>query len=174
VKHLDKEEMEKLKRPAAGQKGFTVVELAVVIVLLLLIVVPMALSIDESLRTSNEVYRLTAAAFLAQQKMEEVRTRASCYTTDWGAPAPINCSPANVRYNLLFNFSQNPPCSFPVPFQDFECQVVYAARVGANNYIREIQVRVWYDQNNNDTWDSNESDVIFQTAITYHSPAWFN
>jgi len=164
----------KEKHKFSGEGGFTIVELAIVIVLLMLIIVPVVLSIDESLRTSNEVYRLTTAAFLAQQKMEEVRTRASCYTTDSGLPAPINCSPSNVRYNLLFNFSQNPPCNFPSPFQDFECQVVYATRVGLNNYFREIQVRVWYDANNNNTWDANESDVIFQTGLTYHAPAWFN
>lgn len=163
-----------------SQRGFTIVEIAVVLFLIFLIIIPMAYSIERSLRVSEEIYRANTCAFLAQQKIEEVRMRASCYTTDWGPPAPINCSPSGVRYNLLFNFSQAAAaCTFPSPFTKYKCRVVYGSAgagfpVALANYYKEIEVRVWYDGDGDNTWDASEVDVLFQTALTYHTPAWFN
>ena len=164
------------------------VEMAVVLFLLLLIVVPMAYSIDRSMRVNEEIYRATTAALLAQQKIEEVRTRASCYTTDWvslGAGDPIWCpdTPPNWPNSFRYAYTENAPaCTFPQPFDRFKCQVWYTAPDmdgdGADDalgdFFKELQVHVWYDGDGDNIQDSTEVDVMFQTGITYRPPAWRN
>lgn len=161
------------------QPGFTIVELTVVLSVLLIALITMFYNVDRSLRTSNEVYRLTSATFLAERKMEEVRARASCYTADFIGGCPFTGS----RFDFQGNFSQGPPgCTFPAPFEQFKCRVFYVDASNASggglaiaaNFIKEIQVRVWFDENYNNICDATETDVLFQTALTYASPAWPN
>jgi type II secretory pathway pseudopilin PulG len=199
-------------RPRA-RGGFTIIELVVVVFMLLIIVLTIMYSVERSLRTSNELYRMTTATFLAQRKMEEVMTRASCYTT--GGQCPLNLAkapPLQFYYDFKESFCSHPPgycaasygalaacnadcacewvagactnydraCEFPAPFEQFKCRVYYLdASSGSGggivipaDFIKEIQVRVWFDENYNNICDSNEADVLYQTALTYRSPAW--
>jgi type II secretory pathway pseudopilin PulG len=205
--------------PASAQKsdspskGFTIIEMVIVVFVLLVIVLTIIYSVDRSLRTSNEIYRMTTSTFLAQRKIEEVMARASCYTT--GGECQLN----GVKPGFFFyhdfkqNFCAHPagycaathgvmancnadcgclwagactdfdtPCEFPAPFQQFKCRVYYldasndpaegGGLVIPPDYLKEIQVRVWFDENYNNIKDMNEADVLYQTAITYRSPTW--
>jgi type II secretory pathway pseudopilin PulG len=161
--------------PKTNNRGFTLVEIVVVILLLFMLLIPMWYSVDRSLRTSNEVYRLATCAFLAQQKVEEIRTIASCYTTNSPPPPANYCQPANNYYNFKYTLFNAPPqsCTFPAPFQQFKCTLTYVSPiVSPGAFFKEIEVRVWFDENNDDVWDANESDVLFQTGMTYRTPAW--
>lgn len=196
-----------INRNLEKQDGMTLVELVVVLILLVPMLLVILDSLERSMRTSDQVYRLTTCAFLAQQKMEEVRTRFSCYTNQQsdssdglvlkgcpprygitnnplpiGNPACPYPTVAAIRTNnFQFTFSQPrkqcsladkefATCGFPAPFTNFKCEVKHIWRT--QYYVLDIQVRVWFDEQPNTTFDPSETNVLLQTDLTYRSPAW--
>lgn len=169
--------MKKLFGRTPSQKGFTIVEIVIVITLILLVIVPLARVIASSLEASNEQQYLTHCVFLAQLKLEEVRTRANCYTNKVGDPAtkcPITQTSSDFNTALL---NQSPPCDFPFPFTNYECTVEYVSstrEAGIADRLKTIQVRVWYDKNNDDTFDpaEGEPDIFLETQLAIRPPNW--
>lgn len=165
--------MKKLFGRTPSQKGFTIVEIVIVIALILLVIVPLARVIASSLEASNEQQYLTHCAFLAQLKLEEVRTRANCYTNG-GA----DCPPSFTQdWGFEEVFTQNPPCDFPFPFTKYECTVEYVSSTRSplmDGDIKTIQVRVWYDKNNDDTFDpaEGEPDIFLETQLAERAPVF--
>lgn len=155
------------------QSGVTLVELAVVLFMLLVILIPMSAAIQRSLSTSNEIYRLSTCAFLAQEKVEEVRMRASCFTSTLDCPN-VASQQAFHPIGTVDYTETAPACAFPAPFTSFKCDVVWAENDdegGAlSRYFRDIQVRVWFDSDSDDVFDAEETDVLLQTGLTVHSP----
>ncbi|HOO56006.1 MAG TPA: hypothetical protein PLN69_04235 [bacterium] len=166
-----------MNRKCAGcgnQSGFTIVEIIAVIGLLLVVILPLAKVIASSLESTNDEQHLTHCAFLAQQKVEEVRTRANCYT-DLAAGCPVSAGSDDFSQN--FNQSYFPsvaPCSFPSPFDDYKCTVQYDSINGTGGRQKTIQVRVWYDKDGDNIFDADisEPDVFVETRLTLRSPAW--
>ncbi|HOC93080.1 MAG TPA: prepilin-type N-terminal cleavage/methylation domain-containing protein [bacterium] len=153
-----------------GSRGFTIVEVVVVVVLMGLVVYPMARVVASSLEASNNEFRLTHAAFLAQMKIEETRTRAACYST----AGPICPEGGPTDFTADFNSTPttgDPLCLFPAPFEDFKCTVQYYNTGGAG-FRRAMRVRVWHDTDEDDTLDADEPSVFLETTISKRPPDW--
>ncbi len=163
----------------AGSGGFTLVEIVVTIIVMTIVIYPIMRVMASALEESNDEEYLTHAAFLAQLKIEEVRSRASCYT-DYGA-APVNGCPMS---GTTSDFGRLNPaaaptltenaaaCSFPYPFQKYECTVDTGLVPGTNDALGYIQVRVWYDKDSNGTLDPKDPDVFLETQIAKRPPDW--
>ncbi|MEW6201792.1 MAG: prepilin-type N-terminal cleavage/methylation domain-containing protein [bacterium] len=153
--------------------GFTIVEIVVVVIILGLLLVPVMAALVRALTISNEDEYLAIAAFLAAEKMEETRTRANCYTDT----VPPGCPEGGTAKDFQENFNQDPPpvgnCVFPSPFNKYKCTVDHSSKNGTADRVKEIQVRVWYDKDSDNTYDAGEEpSVFFETAITLRPPAW--
>ncbi len=153
------------------QGGFTIVEVVVVLILLLVVIYPLGRVIASALESTNNEQHLTHCAFLAQLKVEETRTRMNCYTNHTIAGG-VNCPEAVGSHNDFHrNFDQN-PCTFPYPFTKYKCTVDTGN--SANARMKYIQVRVWYDLNDDDIFDqeNNEPQVFLETLFTIRPPNW--
>jgi prepilin-type N-terminal cleavage/methylation domain-containing protein len=156
-----------------SQQGFTIIEIVVVIVLMLLVLYPLARVMASSLESTTNEQHLTHCAFLAQMKIEETRTSANCFTNHVAALAvdcPFSSGSMNDFNQLL---SQTPPaCTFPAPLDGYKCKVEYGDAVLSR--LKYIQVRVWYDRNNDNVYDpdNNEPSVFLETLLTQRHPSW--
>jgi prepilin-type N-terminal cleavage/methylation domain-containing protein len=171
-----------MKHISAGirsQKGFTIIEIVAVLVISLVVILPLMKVVASSLEQSNEDQYLSHCAFLAQLKIEEVRSRANCYTNAAGAGAvcPVNIvAPGGSDFKE--NFSQTAAqCSFPAPFDKYECTVKYVSSTrsaGISDRLKTIQVRVWYDKDSDGSFDSGEGepDVFLETQLAIRPPDW--
>jgi type II secretory pathway pseudopilin PulG len=167
------------KRPVA-ESGFTIVEIIVVIVLMLIVLYPLARVVASAIEATTNEQHLTHCAFLAQLKVEETRTRLSCYTNNTNSPPDTNCPFApGSKNDFQRNYTQNMHgapasglCTFPYPFTQYKCTVDNG---NTNiNRLRFIQVRVWYDTNNDNVYDpdGNEPSVFLETLLTERPPLW--
>lgn len=150
------------------EKGFTLVEIVAVVFFLGLLLVPVMATLVRALMVSNEVEYLTVATFLAVEKIEETRARVSCYST------VVNNCPGDVApiKHHVFDQAFNETCTFPSPYAKYKCTVEYVKTnpPWSNNRLYEIQVRVWYDKNNDNSWDAIEPDVFLETKIYSREP----
>ena len=157
----------KKMRGSRAQGGFTIVEIVVVIVLMLAVIIPVAAVIASALETSTEEQRLAHCAFLAQMKVEKARAASNCYT-DAGAGCPQTAGNSDFSND----FSENAAaCSFPVPFEEYECTIDDTMVAWSANRFKTIQVRVWFDENSNGTRDDNEPQVYLETMLTTRPPS---
>jgi len=164
---LEKQKHSPGKSENLSEKGFTIVEIVVVIILMLAVIVPAARVIASALEASNEEQYLSHCAFLAQMKIEKVRAGSNCYTDDVGA----GCPQTGGGDDFTNDFSENAAaCSFPVPFQKYECTISDTQVAFGLNDLKTIQVRVWYDKDQDGTRDSNEPQVYLETMITSRPP----
>ncbi len=162
--------------PLRSRKGFTIFEIITVIVLILVVIYPLARVVSSSLETSSEEQHLTHCALLAQLKVEEFRTRTNCYSnqtavSDCPDPAVVGATPTQSFGKL---FATPPPCNFPFPFNQYECSARNYFRTGTANRLKVVQVRVWYDKNNDDVFeaDQSEPDVYLETQMAARPPHW--
>ncbi len=165
-----------MKNPAARkQGGFTIVEIVVVITLMILAIAPIAKVIASALEASNEEMYLTQCAFLAQMKIEEIRSRASCYTTPGATDTcPISGDSSDFEQDFTQTAAQ---CSLPSPFDRYDCVTATSFRVAPSagsdtGGFKVIQVRVWYDKDGDATFDAGEASVFLETQLTQKSPDW--
>jgi type II secretory pathway pseudopilin PulG len=150
--------------------GFTIIEIVVVMILMFVVLYPLCRVIASSLESTNNEQHLTHCAFLAQLKIEETRTRANCYSTP--TAGGVNCPEVPGSHDDFGrNFNQN-PCTFPYPFTLYKCRVEYG-NSGVNR-LKYMQVRVWYDANNDNVYDpnNNEPQVFLETLLASRPPNW--
>ena len=151
-----------------SNRGFTIVEIVVVVIILGLLLVPVMATLVRALMISSEDEYIAIAAFLAAEKMEETRTRANCYTDT------LLCPESGTAKDFQFDFDQTAAnCTFPSPFNKYRCTVDHSSKNGTADRVKEIQVRVWYDKDSDNAYDAGEEpSVFFETAITLRPPAW--
>lgn len=120
-------------------QGFTYLEVLAALTILSVAIVPIMALMPKGMRTATRVERLTRSAFLAQSKMDEVRSQ-------------IFGSNASYGYSKDYTdpVSPTPPSAFPSP--DTKYKYTIADDAGAD--IKVMNVTVWYDENNNGNIDT--------------------
>lgn len=124
----------------AGESGFTLLEILLTIIILSIALIPLMEMIPQALVLDKSIEWETQAAFLAQQKMEEIKGKAI--------------------YDYSPDYSES-TTAFPSPHSAFK----YTVSDDPDTGIREITVNVWYDKNGDDTVDDDEEEVILNTKI---------
>ena len=111
------------------QDGYTLLEIIVAISILSIALIPLMEMLPSAMVLETQLERETKAAFLAQQKLEEVKGKA------------------------LYNFDQDrseAAAAFPSPDSHFK----YTVSDDQGTEIKEIEVNVWHDENSNGKMDS--------------------
>lgn len=159
------------RKAASAEAGFTLVEIVVTILVMAIVIYPIMRVLASALEQSNDEEYLTHAAFLAQMKIEEVRSRASCYS-DAGL-CPIGGDTSDFDELGTGNLDETAAaCTFPYPYQKYECTVDTGLVAGTNNALGYIQVRVWYDKDSDGVRDAEDPDVFLETQIAKKHPDW--
>lgn len=127
------------------KKGFTIIELVVAVALLSVVLLPLVQMLPTMLKTNKNTEIMTKGTFLAEQKMEEIKSLIR--STTFG-------------YGFTKNYTQS-ATSFPSPNATYK--VIVADNQDPN--LKIIQVKVWYDKNNNNMIDSDEIPIILDTQI---------
>lgn len=121
-------------------KGFTLIELLAAIVLVALALIPIMMITTQMLDSSMKDEHLTKVIFLAEHKMEQ------------------------VKRELVNDFSTSRDESvtaFDSPYDDYK----YTVSDDEASGIKVIQVNVWYDEDNDNTLDSNERSITLNTKV---------
>lgn len=105
-----------------NQKGMTLVELMVAIVIISLALITMLDMFDLGISTTSQAEKETKALFLAQQKIEEVKNSSNPHSYETASPE-----------------------TFPEPDQDFTYEIIID---DLENNVIQIEVKVNYDSDN--------------------------
>ncbi len=136
--------------------------------------------------TNTRAKYLTTAAFLAEGKMEEIRYLSLCTSCLGGRclSTGINVPKSTPRCNdfvtgFCVDYDSSPPastCSFSAPFDKYKCEIVDNMMPGIDNWVKEIQLSVWFDYDNDNNYDKQingdaitEDGVTLETKITYRN-----
>lgn len=157
--------------------GFSIVEILLVLILLAIAVVPIMFLVWKMIDTTTRAKHLTTAAFLAERKMEEIRYLSLCTSCLAGRCLSTgknviketpNCN--NFVTGFCVDYDSTPPastCSFSVPFDNYKCKIVDNMMPGIANWIKEIQISIWYDYDSDNNYDKQTSgDVITEDGVT--------
>jgi prepilin-type N-terminal cleavage/methylation domain-containing protein len=127
-----------------SSKGFTLVEVMTATALIGLVLVALMQIVPGMLKVGTKVEVITKATFLAEKKMEEIHSLInSSYSVNRTQSAAAFSSP-----NSLYKFTVSDDG-------------------GAN--IKIINVTVWNDDDGDNTIDSNEYSVSFDTKVANRS-----
>lgn len=105
--------------------GFTLIELIATLVILSIALIPLLNWLPLSIQTRLKAERKTKAIFLAQGKIEQLRTA------------------------IINNFDQDcnsDPSAFNPPYQDFR----YSITDDLNNNLKTVSVKTWHIENSRD------------------------
>jgi prepilin-type N-terminal cleavage/methylation domain-containing protein len=120
--------------------GFTLLEILLTIVILGIALIPLMELLPRALVHDAQVERETKVAFLAQQKLEEVKSKAI------------------YDFNQDYNESAT---AFPSPDSTFK----YTVSDDQGSEIKEIAVNVWYDRNGDNDIDDDEEEIELNTKV---------
>jgi prepilin-type N-terminal cleavage/methylation domain-containing protein len=178
TKNMKRNPSQRDTRELWRQRGFTVVEVVVAILLMAICLYPIGRALVRVLTESTDDQRLAVCAYLAVEEIETVRTLSECYTDS--TVAGTKCPPYDTSNGWGQNFDRAAPCNYPAPFNNYQCAAEYMKSGGADNpgnpgaaeqnNVWEIAVRVWYDTNGNRTWDTDEPDVVLETMLSKRHP----
>lgn len=159
------------------EAGFTLTEIVTVVIFISLLLLPVVGTLLRAMSVSNDIERLSVAAFLAVEKMEETRLRGSCYSVAGQCPGVDADPTSNFVENLHQGEAGDPDttCGFPAPYDNYKCTVDYydSGRPGtAVDRLRDIRVRVWFDLDGDSAWDSDEPDVWLENEMVIKPPDW--
>ncbi|MFH1395286.1 MAG: type II secretion system protein [Candidatus Omnitrophota bacterium] len=121
-------------------KGFTLIELLAAIVLIALALIPIMMITTQMIASSMKDEHLTKVIFLAERKIEM------------------------VKRELVNDFSVSKDetvTAFNAPYDDYK----YTVSDDEGTGIKVIQIMVWYDEDGDNTLDSNEQVITFNTKV---------
>ena len=122
------------------ERGFTLLEILAAIVILSIALIPMMEMLPAALVLDSQLEQKTRVTFLAQRKLEEVKCKAI--------------------YDFSPDYSES-ATAFPSPDVSFK----YVLTDDQGTEIKEISVVVWYDEDGNDTIDSDEESIELDTKV---------
>jgi prepilin-type N-terminal cleavage/methylation domain-containing protein len=126
-------------------RGFTYLELLAAIAIMALALLPIMRLLPEGMKAASRVERLTRSALLAQDKMDEVRSRV-------------------LSTNLIYGFNQDyneSATAFPAPDDDYKYTVT--DNQAAN--IKTLNVTVWFDEDGDNVQGPDEESVGVDTKV---------
>ncbi len=129
-----------------NEGGFTLIEVLLAIVIMSIAIIPLMQIFPQASLIANDTQQETRISFLAQQKLEQVKSQALSY--------------------FYGNYTES-ATAFPSPDTVFKYTVDYFTASGDDgNQIRSIKVRVWYDGNNNGIVDGTENLIELYTKVS--------
>ena len=128
------------------QNGFTMLEILASIALLSITIIPLLGLITSTLVSNAQREQQLRAAFLAQKRLEEVKDA--------------------VLSNDLVGDYNEVATAFPAPDSRYK----YTVTVTDDSDIRNIAVRVWFDENGNDVRDGGEQEFGLRTRVARRRP----
>lgn len=128
-----------------NKKGLTFLEILAALLIISIAFIPMMRLMTGGVERAKGIDAITRSAFLVEGKMEEVRSL---------------ILGTNPSYGFSHNYTQS-ATSFPSPDDKFK----YTISDNGAADIKELNVTVWLDENNNGTFDSNEDGVSLDTKI---------
>ena len=128
-----------------NKKGFTLIELMLASMILVISIIPMTMMLPRIFTDNTSIEHTNRAVFLAQLKMEEMKTKVLTYFNhNYSENVTAFASPNNVfKYKITDNNDPN---------------------------IKTITVEVWYDKINNNTVDTGEEYIKFITKVCNRGP----
>jgi|GEM_PF-608195 len=122
------------------RNGFTLLEILLTIVILSIALIPLMELLPGALVLDAQMERESKVAFLAQQKLEEVKSKAT--------------------YDFDQDYSES-ATAFPSPDSTFK----YTVSDDQGTEIKEIAVTVWYDKDGDNTVDEDEEGIELNTKV---------
>lgn len=122
------------------EDGYTLLEIILTISILSIALIPLMEMLPQALLLDAQLEREAKAAFLAQRKLEEVKSKA------------------------IYDFDQDytePATAFSSPDSTFK----YTVSDDQGAEIKEIAVNVWYDEDGNGSASSDEEQIELNTKI---------
>jgi len=125
-----------------NDRGFTLLELLFAIVILTITIVPLMLLLPQIMATNMNIEQTNRAGFLAQKKMEEMKTKSLTY--------------------FNWDYSESTATSFSSP----DAEYMYTVADDYGLYVKQITVNVWHDEDNDGTADADEEQIELRTIVT--------
>ena len=125
--------------------GFTYLELLAAIIITALALVPIMRIVPEGMQAATRVERLTRAALLAQNKMDEARSQVFS---------------ANPSYGFSNDYTES-ATAFPSPDDSYK----YTATDDQGTDIKVLNVTVWFDEDGDDVQDTDEESVGLDVKV---------
>ena len=110
--------------------------------------IPIMRLLPTAMEATTRLERITMAEYLAQDKMEEVRSQIHGTSPDYGF---------DKDYTLT-----DGPEAFPVPNEGYKFWVGDSTEP---SFFKFLAVIVWFDTNNNNLPDPDEKSVILETIV---------
>jgi len=126
-------------------RGFTFLELLAAMTILTVALVPMMRIMPEGFKSSRMIERWTKAAFLAQNKMGQLRSQILGNDSDYGFDKTDG-------YAGSGNFTTDPAYYYTVSDDE-------------GSGIKELSVTVWFDEDGDGIQDLSEQSVRIDTKI---------
>lgn len=123
-----------------NNRGFTLIEVLASILLITAAIIPIMIIVPQIIENSLKTGRLTTAIFLGEHKLED------------------------VKRDVINDFSDSKDksaSSFSPPYRDYK----YTVSDDEGSDIKIIQVRAWYDENDDNVLDSGEESITLDTKI---------
>ncbi len=129
--------------------GFTLIEIVLAIFIMSYGIIAIMQVFPTTLLVSKDTEEMTRATFLAERKMEEVKGK--------------------IRHeNDFANDYDDSPTAFPPPDENYKYTVVDTGDEHPGE-VKEIEVTVWHDSNNSNSWDEGENRIILDTKVAKRS-----
>ncbi|MFH0731527.1 MAG: prepilin-type N-terminal cleavage/methylation domain-containing protein [Candidatus Omnitrophota bacterium] len=128
-----------------NKRGFTLIEAIASVLLIGVAIVPIAKILTQSFVISTKEERFTKVVFLAERKIEEVKNKALYdFNTDrdQSATAFTDTGFTNYKYTVADNIIEDD-----------------------DSALKQIQVIVWHDEDNDNAVDANEESITLDTKI---------
>jgi type II secretory pathway pseudopilin PulG len=117
-----------------SEKGLTYLEILATMIIMIMALIPIMRIMPEGIKATRKIEKLTKAGFLAQSKMDEVRSQ---------------ILGANPNYGFSKDYTK-PSTTFPNPDAGFK----YTVTDDQGTDIKELNITVWFDENDNDIIDT--------------------
>ncbi len=142
---MDMKILETVPLRCANTKGFTYLEVLAAMLIMSIAIVPIIRLNAGAMTVASEIEHLTKVSFLAQNKIDEVRSRALG---------------TNASYGFGVDYTES-VAAFPSPDDSYKYTV--ADDDGTN--IKVLNVTVWFDDDDDDVLDSDEESVSLDVKI---------
>ena len=126
-------------------RGFTLIEVLASVVLIGIGVIPIARVLTQSLVISTKEERLTKAIFLAQRKTEELKSK--------------------ILYDFDTRQDENVAAFSDSGYSMYKYSVADTIIEREDSDLKQIQVQVWYDHDEDNKLDDGEISITLDTKV---------